>query len=192
MTQIEESFESQERQPEEKFNLKVELWEWMEAVVVSFVILIFIFAFFFRIVGISGSSMETTLMNENKVIVMSMFYTPAAGDVVVINQPNEFGKPIIKRIIAMENQTVDINFETGDVYVDDQKLEEPYISSPTTVSEGVDFPVTVPEGKVFVMGDNRQDSLDSRSEKIGMIDTRYILGKAVLRIFPLDSIGFIH
>lgn len=82
MTQIEESFESQERQPEEKFNLKVELWEWMEAVVVSFVILIFIFAFFFRIVGISGSSMETTLMNENKVIVMSMFYTPAAGDVV--------------------------------------------------------------------------------------------------------------
>lgn len=192
MAQVGESFEIREQKPEEKFNLKVELWEWMEAVVVSFVILIFIFAFFFRIIGISGTSMQTTLMDENKVIVMSMFYTPAAGDIVVINQPNEFGKPIIKRIIAMENQTVDIDFETGDVFVDGQKLDEPYISSPTTVSEGVAFPVTVPEGKVFVMGDNRQDSLDSRSQKIGMIDTRYILGKAVLRVFPLDSIGFIH
>lgn len=192
MAHIDHAFEVKQQKPEEKFNLKAELWEWMEAVVISFVILIFIFAFFFRIIGISGTSMQTTLMDQNKVIVTSMFYTPSVGDIVVINQPNEFGKPIIKRIIAMENQKVDIDFETGDVYVDDQKLDEPYISSPTTVDEGVSFPVIVPEGKVFVMGDNRKDSLDSRSEKIGMIDTRYILGKAVFRIYPLDSIGFIH
>ncbi len=86
---------------------------------------------------------------------------------------------------------MDINFETGEVSVDGKILDEPYISTPTTVNEGISFPITVPEGKVFVMGDNRQNSIDSRSEAIGLIDTRYILGKAIFRIFPFDKIGML-
>ena len=110
---------------------------------------------------------------------------------MVVNQPNEFGKPLIKRIIALEGQAVDIDFKTGVVTVDGQVLDEPYISTPTTVYEGVDFPVTVPEGTVFVMGDNRQNSTDSRSEMVGFIDTRYILGKAIFRIFPFNTFGLL-
>ena len=100
-------------------------------------------------------------------------------------------EPIVKRVIATEGQTVDIDFDTGEVSVDSKVLDEPYISTPTQRDEGVSFPVTVPEGMAFVMGDNRMNSTDSRSEKIGMIDTRYILGKAVFRIYPFDRIGFI-
>lgn len=180
-----------EPEEEQGYNLKRDIWEWVESIAISVTTLIFIFVFVFRIVGISGSSMERTLFDEDRVVISSLFYTPAQGDIVVINQPNEFNEPIIKRIIALENQTVGINFETGEVSVDGVVLSEPYISTPTMVDEGVSFPVTVPAGKVFVLGDNRQNSTDSRSEMIGMIDTRYILGKAFFRIFPFDKIGML-
>lgn len=180
---------SEDKEP--KYSLKRDIWEWVESIAISVTTLIFIFVFIFRIVGISGSSMENTLHSDDRVIISSLFYAPERGDIVVINQPNEFNEPIIKRIIAMENQKVDINFETGEVSVDGKILDEPYISTPTTVNEGISFPITVPEGKVFVMGDNRQNSIDSRSEAIGLIDTRYILGKAIFRIFPFDKIGML-
>lgn len=173
---------------EKRTGLWRDLWEWSESIVISVTTLIFIFVFVFRIVGISGVSMENTLFHDDRVIVTSLFYTPAYGDIVVINQPNEFNRPIIKRIIALGGQEVDIDFESGEVSVDGTVLDEPYIANPTTVDEGIAFPLTVPEGKVFVMGDNRQHSTDSRSASIGMIDTRYILGKAIVRIFPFDAI----
>ncbi len=173
----------------QKYNLKRDIWEWVESIAISVTTLIFIFVFVFRIVGISGQSMEDTLHHDDRVIISSLFYTPQRGDIVVINQPNELNEPIIKRIIALGGQTVDIDFETGEVRVDGELLEEPYISSPTTNAADISFPVTVPEGKVFVMGDNRQHSTDSRNSMIGMIDTRYILGRAVFRIFPFDQIG---
>lgn len=176
-------------QSDKKYDLKKDIWEWVESIAISVATLIVIFVFVFRIVGISGISMEDTLHNDDRVVISSLFYTPSQGDIVVINQPNEYNEPIVKRIIALAGQTVDIDFTTGKVSVDGVVLDEPYISTPTTVKYDVSFPVEIPEGKVFVMGDNRQHSVDSRKESIGMIDTRYILGKAIFRVFPFDQFG---
>ena len=97
--------------------------------------------------------------------------------------------PIIKRVIATGGQTVDINFDRGVVFVDGEQLDESYVNTPTNVSYDVQFPVTVPEGSVFCLGDNRNHSYDSRASEIGMIDERYVLGKVLWRIFPFHSIG---
>ena len=110
---------------------------------------------------------------------------------MVIVQPYSETPAIIKRVIAVAGQTVDIDFSRGIVMVDGQVLEEPYISEPTYMKRDVQFPVTVPEGCVFVMGDNRNRSLDSRDSSIGMIDQQSILGKAVFRLFPFQKMGWI-
>lgn len=159
-------------------------------VAVSAVIVIFvIFVFFFRVVGVVGNSMVPTLHWGDWIAVSSSEYTPTAGDVVIITQPNEFNEPIVKRIIATEGQTVDIDYTKGEVYVDGKLLDEPYINEPATDTSECDvvFPVTVPEGHVFVMGDNRNHSTDSRSTKVGFIDERYIFGKVSARLFPLGD-----
>ncbi len=121
----------------------------------------------------------------------SSFLPAAPGDIVVIVQPESDTPAIIKRIIAVEGQTVDINFSFGTVTVDGQVLEEPYINEPTYMKRDVNFPVTVPQGCVFVMGDNRNRS-SMRDSSIGMVDQRYILGKAVFRLFPFQKIGLIE
>ena len=113
---------------------------------------------------------------------------------MVVTQPNAVNKPLIKRIIALGGQTVDIDTERGLVYVDGVVINEPYIKEPTVriPNPPMTFPYTVPEGKVFVMGDNRNNSLDSRSTDVGPIDERYILGKAIFRIFPLNRLGGLY
>lgn len=169
-----------------------EIFEWSEAVVFSLIFVVLLFTFVFRIVGVEGPSMEDTLHNKDRIIISHLFYKPQQGDIVVITKPTIVKKPIIKRIIATENQVVDINFETREVFVDGQLLQEDYIKEPTAHSGDVKFPVTVPEGCVFVMGDNRNNSFDSRSSEIGMVDTRYILGKAVFRIYPYSKFGRIE
>ena len=108
---------------------------------------------------------------------------------MVISRAQHFEEPIIKRVIATEGQTLKIDFNTGDVYVDGVLLDEPYIKTPTTDNEGGEIPEVIPEGYVFVMGDNRGNSLDSRSEQIGLIDKRNIIGKAQYIVFPFDRIG---
>ncbi len=144
-------------------------------------IILVIFTFLARMAGVVGSSMEPTLHNGNWVILsqVGMEYTPEYGDIVVVSQPNGLDEVIIKRVIATGGQTVDINFDTGVVYVDGKALTEPYTAAPTYLNfdDGVTFPLTVPEGYVFVMGDNRNDSTDSRSSLIGCIRNEYILGK---------------
>ena len=176
------------------------VFDWLEVLVHAIIVVVICFSFLFRIATIDGSSMENTLYNGEKIVISNLFYEPKVGDIVVISRNKEnsiytmdsSNTPIIKRIIAVEGQMVDIDFEKGIVYVDGVALDEPYTKTPTNVNHGVKFPVIVDKGCVFVLGDNRNDSFDSRSPQIGeygMIDTRYILGKALFRILPLDKIG---
>ena len=177
-----------------------EVIEWLEILSSALIIVVIVFGFIFRVATISGTSMLNTLHNEEMVIITNLFYTPKQGDIVVISRniensvisESEGSGPIIKRVIATENQTVDIDFLQGIVYVDGKALQENYISTPTTTKHDIEFPVTVPKGHIFVLGDNRGVSLDSRSSNIGengMIDERYVLGHAVYRIFPFKKIG---
>ena len=189
-----------EQQENKQENIKIFIFDWLEVLVHAIIAVVICFSFFFRIATIDGPSMENTLLNGERVIISNLFYEPKVGDIVVISRNkensvftmNESNTPIIKRIIATEGQTVDIDFEQGVVYVDGIALDEPYTKTPTNRKWDIEFPVTVDEGCIFVLGDNRNDSLDSRDARIGeygMIDTRYILGHAVYRIFPLDKIG---
>lgn len=149
--------------------------------------IVLVFLLCFRIVIVSGDSMYDTLVDGDYLLLLSnVFYQePQYGDIIVASkQGYEDGTPIIKRVIATEGQTVDIDFLTGTVYVDGVALREDYIYTPTTMDEGVVFPLVVDEGCVFVLGDNRGRSKDSRNPEIGQIDTREIVGKAIMLVFP--------
>ena len=149
--------------------------------------IVLLFLLCFRIVIVSGDSMYNTLIDGDYLLLMSnvFYHDPQYGDIIVANKEDyDNGTPIIKRVIATEGQTVDIDFVTGTVTVDGVVLEEDYIYSPTTLAEGVTFPLVVEEGCVFVMGDNRGRSKDSRNPEIGQIDVRQIVGKAIMLIYP--------
>ena len=146
-----------------------------------------VFLLLFRMVIVSGSSMYETLHDGDWLLLISnVFYQePEYGDIIVASKKSfNDGEAIIKRVIATEGQIVDIDFAAGVVYVDGQALEEPYIYTPTNIQEGITFPVLVKDGCVFAMGDNRNDSKDSRHPDIGLIDRREILGKAIFLIMP--------
>ena len=178
-------------------SLKDFVFDWIEVLVHAIIVVVICFSFIFRIATIDGPSMMNTLIDGERVIITNLFYEPKAGDIVVISRNKEnstqtmnaSNTPIIKRIIATEGQTVNIDFDAGIVYVDGVALDEPYTRTPTNRFYDIKFPVTVDEGCVFVLGDNRKDSIDSRDSSIGMIDTRYILGHAVFRVFPLNKMG---
>lgn len=169
-------------------NFHLTFYDIVSTVMSSFIIIAVIFTFLFRLVGVSGTSMTDTLQNNDWLItVQKSDYV--YGDIVVITQPNYFNEPLIKRVIATEGQTVDIDFVTSTVYVDGVALDEPYTREDYILRnyDDITFPYTVPDGCLFCMGDNRNGSTDSRSTLIGPIDERYILGKAVLRILPLGD-----
>ena len=151
------------------------------------VVVLLVFLLLFRIVVVSGPSMNRTLCHGDYLLLINnVFYkNPEAGDIVVASKDSfKNGEPIIKRVIATEGQWVDIDFDAGVVYVDGTALEENYITGPTTLFEGVVFPLMVDDGCVFVMGDNRNESKDSRSPDIGLVDEREIMGKAIFLILP--------
>lgn len=166
------------------------IYEWVEAITVAFATVVLLFAFVCRLVSVDGTSMMNTLYDGERLILSRLPYTPAYGDIVVIHL-EERDEPLIKRIIALGGDTVKVDAETGEVYRNGILLEESYIHDPTAV-EQMNETVTVPEGQVFVMGDNRASghSLDSRT--FGCIPEQDILGKAVFRLFPLNRFGGIY
>lgn len=152
------------------------------SIVVSAVISVgIIFTFFFKISTVSGESMENTLHNADRLIISSIVTDVEYGDVVVTSQPNMFNKVLIKRVIAVGGQTVWFDEETKQTIVDGKPLNEPYIKEEMEYTPAMDKLFTVPEGKIFVMGDNRNNSSDSRDAFVGMIDENYIVGKVVYR-----------
>ena len=154
--------------------------------------ILLVFLLFFRVIVVSGDSMYSTLLDGDYLLLLSnLFYQePEYGDIVVISKESfDNGKPIVKRVIATEGQRVDIDFDNAVVYVDGVALEEPYINSPTTFNEGTVFPLTVAENCIFVLGDNRGVSRDSRDPVIGQIDRREVLGKAIFLMLPGTSHG---
>ena len=180
----------QESLPELSFGEKSrrEIYDWIHCLSIALIICVVIFAFFIRLIDVRGTSMNPTLNNGDKMLVSGLFYSPKAGDVVVFKK-DEYDpeRALVKRVIATEGQTINIDFDNGIVYVDGEPLEEDYIMEPTT--NKIDFigPQTVPEGCVFVMGDNRNASTDSRKAEIGMVDSRLILGKAYFVVYPLSQ-----
>lgn len=150
-------------------------------------VVMIVFMLLFRIVIVSGSSMYSTLLDGDWLLVTGsvLYQEPKHGDIIVASKDSfNDGEPIIKRVIATEGQTVDIDFEAGIVFVDGVPLEEDYTYTPTNAQEGIIFPITIADGCIFVMGDNRNGSKDSRHPSIGMIDTREVLGRAVFLLFP--------
>ena len=175
-----------------KPSLRSEIFEWVEMFALYFAVGITVLLVFFRHCPVSGDSMLPTLVNGDMLIVTSFLYTPEQGDIIVCQSPTyTLDSPLVKRIIATEGQTVTIDYKSWTVTVDGVTLDEDYINYiPGVKMLGTDYlpeSFTVPEGKVFVMGDNRNDSLDSRSSTVGFIDERYIVGKVAVRIYPFSE-----
>lgn len=163
------------------------LYEWVQALVCSVLTVVVLFTFAVRLIGVSGDSMRETLRDGDLLLVLDGWlcgdYAP--GDIVILRKPDfHGGSPIVKRVVAVEGQTVDIHFAAGAVYVDGALLEEPYVRELTFKDEGTEFPLTVPEDCVFVMGDNRNHSDDSRNPDLGPVDVRAVIGRAFLLAVP--------
>lgn len=180
---------AQAQQPEEKKQkdtLESTIYDWGRCLITAVVTVVLVFTFVARLVSVSGGSMQHTLYDGDKMLVVNAALCSfEPGDVVVVNAYNSLlDETIVKRIIAVEGQTVDIDFFTGTVYVDGVALDEPYAAEPTYTTDGTQFPLTLGEGEVFLMGDNRNHSTDSRSYVLGPVQEDYIQGKAVFLLLP--------
>lgn len=187
-----------------------DVFDVFEAVIISVFIVVLFFAYVARPVTVDGSSMRATLTDGDKLFMSDFLYTPKHGDIVVVDnkcswtydekgnlkQGNGLGDPdkrLIKRVIAVGGDELDIHFENGEVYVNGELLDEPYINNPTTSNlGGFTYPLHVPEGYLFVMGDNRQNSTDSRSAAVGFVSENQVLGKALFRFAPFSEFGSIY
>ena len=172
-------------------SLKQDLYFWLQALVAALVILILLFTFVGRIIGVSGDSMYPTLHDRDMLILQSIGYTPRQGDVVVLTKEFDVADgPIVKRVIATGGQHVVIDYASNTVTVDGVALDEPYINEPMRQPMGETLTdVVVPEGSIFVMGDNRNNSSDSRDVTLGTVDERYVLGRALWVIMPFQNFG---
>ena len=175
-----------------------ELYEWLQMFLGCVAAAVVLFNCVARLTRVDGGSMDTTLQHGEIMLIWSLGYTPKQGDIVVLNKTSvllpDWTEPraIVKRVIATGGQTVDVDYSAGAVYVDGQPLDEPYLHEEMRRPGAPSMQQThweVPEGSIFVMGDNRNYSTDSRDSQLGTIDTDYILGKAVLALWPPDRFG---
>ena len=163
-----------------------EVYEWIQALVCSVLAVVLLFTFGVRLIGVDGHSMVPTLQHGDRLLVLNSALCGGyeQGDIVVLRKESFLPTPIVKRVIATGGQVVDVDFSSGSVFVDGQRLQEDYVNERTYRNDGTEFPLTVPEGSVFVMGDNRNHSNDSRDARLGTVDARYIIGRAVFLAFP--------
>ena len=175
-----------ESQKESGESLEETVYDWAKCLVSAVVSVVLIFTFLLRMIGVNGGSMQNTLYTGDRLLMLnSMFCDFEQGDIVVLNAYNaQLNSTLIKRIVAVGGQTVDIDFNTGIVYVDGAALDEPYIKEPTYTTGGTEFPLTLAEDEVFVMGDNRNGSTDSRSLSLGPVKTDYLQGEAFFLLIP--------
>lgn len=176
-----------------KNRVVVELYEWAGVLTFALTVAVTVFAVLFFRISVEGSSMENTLRDGDRLIISNIGYNPKDGDIVVCYIP-KLKKTIVKRVIAVGGETVKIDYTAHRVYVNDNLLDEPYIKEETAfigLAPQTDMPLTVPDGSYFVMGDNRNVSVDSRSGSVGLIKRNQIFGKAVIRYFPIDKINII-
>ncbi len=173
----------------------------LETVVLAACAVIFIFTMGFRVCAVNGTSMHKTLNHEDKLLVSNFFYTPERGDIIVFHMTGEgkFNEPLVKRVIATGGEWLDINFDTWEIRVADNPemknaitLDEPYIylGGGWPQYYALEFPLRVPEGHLFVMGDNRYGSADSRDKMCGFVDERRVMGKVIMRLFPFEAIEY--
>lgn len=186
---------TQEREGGERGSFKLDLYYWLQALVFALVFLILMSTLVGRLIGVKGSSMVPTLHEGDLLLLRSIGYTPEQGDVVVLRKQTFLAQPVVKRVIAVGGQHVTVDYSDHCVYVDGVALDEPYINEtmndPLSPSMNV-LDVTVPEGSIYVMGDNRNNSSDSRHEMLGTVDTRYVLGKALWVIVPFNHFGAVN
>ena len=170
-----------------------EAYDWIQSLISALLICVLVLVFVLRIMDVHGTSMFPTLNNGDKVLVSDLFYEPSRGDIVVFKKDSyDDNKALVKRVVAVAGDVVNIDFERGVVYVNGEALEEDYIDVLTTTK--IDFigPQTVPDNCLFVMGDNRNASTDSRDKRIGMVDKRLVIGKVLLVVYPFNSFGSVE
>lgn len=178
--------------PQEILNRR-ETYDWIQCIISALIICVCIFVFCIRVIDVNGTSMEPTLHNGNKMLVSGIFYKPHYGDVVVFKKDTyDPNKALVKRVIAVAGDEINIDFDKGIVYVNGEPVDEPYINEITSTK--IDFigPKEVPENCVFVMGDNRNASTDSRDSRIAMVDSRTIIGRVYYVIFPLNELRMVE
>lgn len=169
------------------------MFDIFKTVIFVFAFVSVFFTYFVRDANVVGSSMYDTLHGGDKVILTNFMYTPKTGDIVAVNAENLIEKRIIKRVIAVEGQTLNIDYDTGKVYVDGVMLDEDYISSFTKrPNNEFKFPYVIPQNSIFVMGDNRTISLDSRDAEIGLVSYDDVIGKAQFIFYPFDRIKYLY
>ncbi|MBQ3803423.1 MAG: signal peptidase I [Oscillospiraceae bacterium] len=184
--------ETEEQLPPDQ-QARLDLYDWIQSLMVALVICVSLFIFAVRVIDVSGSSMVPTLRDGDKMIVSDLFYKPKYGDIVVFKTDQyDPDRALVKRVIATEGQEISLDFDRGVVYINGSPIEEDYIAELTTTKLDFIGPQTVPKGCVFVMGDNRNASTDSRKKEIGMVDERMILGRAYYVVFPLSEMGRIQ
>ena len=187
------SSKKETKKEENEFTLSQLLFDWLGTLLMAIVVILLVMTFFLRQITVKGHSMDDTLQTQDRLVVASFMYEPKNGDIVVVSHGESYNEPIIKRVIATEGQRLQINYENDEVIVDGVVLKEDYIKGRTIkLQNPTAIPDVIPKGYVFVMGDNREDSLDSRSTRIGLIPVENIIGKAFWRIQPFDNFGSLY